>query len=42
MTVTGGSGFLGVTLATAIFETGGDVVCMDIAATPTAPTWSDS
>ncbi|PYH95800.1 hypothetical protein BO71DRAFT_397758 [Aspergillus ellipticus CBS 707.79] len=39
--VTGAGGFLGTELAQAIFETGGDVVCLDLAAEPSAPNWKD-
>ncbi|KAL2818720.1 hypothetical protein BDW59DRAFT_151908 [Aspergillus cavernicola] len=39
--ITGATGFLGTTLAIAILESGGDVVCLDISATPTASNWGD-
>ncbi|KAJ5246847.1 short-chain dehydrogenase [Penicillium chermesinum] len=39
--ITGASGFVGTTVAVAVFESGGDVVCMDVAPTPTASNWSD-
>ncbi|GAD98577.1 short-chain dehydrogenase [Paecilomyces variotii No. 5] len=39
--VTGATGFLGTTLAITIFESGGDVVCLDLSATPTAANWTD-
>jgi hypothetical protein len=41
-TVTGASGFLGTTLAIAIFESGADIVCLDISSTPSAANWGES
>lgn len=39
-TVTGANGFLGTTLAIAILESGGDVVCLDLPEETTATNWS--
>ncbi|KAJ5152023.1 oxidoreductase [Penicillium capsulatum] len=39
--ITGATGFLGTTLAIAILESGGDVICLDLAAKPVASNWSD-
>ncbi|KAI1504791.1 oxidoreductase [Biscogniauxia marginata] len=38
--VTGASGFLGTTVAASVLESGGDVVCLDIAATPISTDWA--
>ncbi|KAI0025803.1 oxidoreductase [Xylariomycetidae sp. FL0641] len=38
--VTGANGFLGTTLATAILESGGDVVCLDVMESPTSADWN--
>lgn len=38
--VTGANGFLGSTLAIAILESGADVICLDLAPTPTPSKWS--
>lgn len=37
--VTGANGFLGTALAIAIMESGGDVVCLDLAPKPSATNW---
>ncbi|KAE8143498.1 hypothetical protein BDV38DRAFT_292090 [Aspergillus pseudotamarii] len=37
--LTGANGFLGTTLAMAILESGGDVVCLDLPEEPTAKNW---
>ncbi|PYI03704.1 oxidoreductase [Aspergillus sclerotiicarbonarius CBS 121057] len=39
--ITGATGFLGTTLAIAILESGGDVVCLDLAPSPTASNWNE-
>ncbi|CAI7573362.1 unnamed protein product [Penicillium pancosmium] len=39
--ITGASGFLGTTLAIAIFESGADIVCLDLSPTPNAANWRD-
>lgn len=39
--VTGATGFLGTTLAIAILESGGDVICLDIGASPVASNWGE-
>ncbi|KAJ5218501.1 short-chain dehydrogenase [Penicillium cinerascens] len=39
--ITGATGFLGTTLAIAICESGADVVCLDLAQTPTATNWGE-
>ncbi|RAK95507.1 short-chain dehydrogenase [Aspergillus ibericus CBS 121593] len=39
--ITGATGFLGTTLAIAILESGGDVVCLDLAPNPTASNWNE-
>ncbi|OQE31989.1 hypothetical protein PENSTE_c001G08661 [Penicillium steckii] len=39
--ITGATGFLGTTLAIAIFESGADIVCLDLFPTPTAANWGD-
>ncbi|KAE8349944.1 hypothetical protein BDV28DRAFT_163277 [Aspergillus coremiiformis] len=39
--ITGAHGFLGTTLAMAILESGGDVVCLDLPESPTAENWQD-
>lgn len=36
---TGANGFLGTTLAISIFESGADVVCLDLAESPNASNW---
>lgn len=41
-TVTGASGFLGVTVAAAILESGGDVVCLDVMEAPKPDDWGES
>ncbi|KAI1075956.1 short-chain dehydrogenase [Whalleya microplaca] len=38
--VTGGAGFLGLETAKAVLESGGDVVCLDIAGAPPVEPWS--
>lgn len=38
--MTGGVGFLGITVAQAVLESGGDVVCLDIYAEPPEKIWS--
>ncbi|GCB23719.1 D-arabinitol 2-dehydrogenase [Aspergillus awamori] len=38
--ITGATGFLGTTLAIAILESGGDVVCLDLASAPNSPDWN--
>ncbi|PYH36231.1 oxidoreductase [Aspergillus neoniger CBS 115656] len=37
--ITGATGFLGTMLAIAILESGGDVVCLDLAPVPDSPHW---
>ncbi|OOF90225.1 hypothetical protein ASPCADRAFT_511004 [Aspergillus carbonarius ITEM 5010] len=39
--ITGATGFLGTTLAIAILESGGDIVCLDLAPKPTAANWNE-
>ncbi|PYI06057.1 short-chain dehydrogenase, partial [Aspergillus sclerotiicarbonarius CBS 121057] len=39
--ITGANGFLGTTLAISIFESGADVVCLDLAASPNASNWGE-
>lgn len=39
--VTGGARGLGITLATAVLEAGGDVVCIDILSEPNADEWAN-
>ncbi|KAI3062386.1 hypothetical protein CBS147343_8738 [Aspergillus niger] len=38
--ITGATGFLGTTLAIAILESGGDIVCLDLASAPNSPDWN--
>ncbi|GAT25827.1 short-chain dehydrogenase [Aspergillus luchuensis] len=40
--ITGATGFLGTTLAIAILESGGDVVCLDLAPVQNSPDWRTS
>lgn len=39
--VTGANGFLGTALAITVMESGGDVVCLDLAPKPTAQNWGE-
>ncbi|KAJ5096873.1 hypothetical protein N7456_007594 [Penicillium angulare] len=39
--LTGATGFLGTTLAIAIFESGADIICLDLFPTPTASNWGE-
>ncbi|KAJ6120095.1 short-chain dehydrogenase [Penicillium sp. IBT 18751x] len=39
--ITGASGFLGTTLAIAMFESGADAICLDLSETPTASNWGE-